>query len=81
MTRYGQFPVIIGACFLSLILSACNTFKNKTDDQAARCKEMKHRLVFDGSTLTDSHANNQSDAWEQRSGLIRLNEDYNQSCS
>lgn len=59
----------ISVC-LGLSLSACQLMQNSEDNRAARCKEMKSRMILNGSPL------NQSTAFEERADQDKLNQSF-----
>jgi hypothetical protein len=63
----------LGITLLCLSINSCTT----TDDQdhAAVCKELKHRIIFNGATGNDTKAT------QQRAELGTLTHDYHdQGC-
>lgn len=58
-------------------LSACSVFQNTSDNnQTAVCKELKHRIIFNGATGNDTKAA------QQRAELDTLNQNYrDQGCT
>lgn len=67
----------IGLCTLIFLISSCSTVHpNQCADQAARCKEIKKQIIFNGSTY------NEPKAFAERAGLEKLNRDYQaEDCS
>lgn len=60
-------------CF---VLTACNALQtNSAGTQAGMCKELKHRIIFNGATSNDTKAA------QQRAELNTLNQSYrDQGC-
>ena len=71
----------LGTAALCLIITACQTYPNKTAYEAAVCKEMKHRIIFEGATSTERQQTNSSISWQQESQVDRLTQDYKVHCS
>jgi hypothetical protein len=64
---------ILWITFLCFIITACQT--NAAGTQAGICKELKHRIIFNGATSNDTLAA------QQRAELNTLNQNYrNQGC-
>jgi lipid-binding SYLF domain-containing protein len=55
---------------LGLSLSACQLMQNNEDNRAARCKEMKSRMILSGSPM------NPSTAFEEREDQAKLNQSF-----
>jgi hypothetical protein len=55
---------------LGFTLSACQFMQNKEDNRIARCKEIKSRMMFNGTTT------NQTQAFQEHADQDKLNESY-----
>lgn len=56
---------------MGLSLSACQFLQNKDDNRIARCKEIKSRMMFNGTTPS-----NQTQTFQQNADQDKLNESY-----
>jgi hypothetical protein len=75
MTRIVQLLFVIA--FFGFFLTACGLFQNnKEQNREALCKELNHRIIFNGATP------DQSVAIEQRAEMETLTKDYRaEGCS
>ena len=75
MVRAAQILIVV--CFTGLFLTSCSLFQNnKEQNREAVCKELNHRIIFNGATP------NQSVALEQRAEMDTLTKDYRaEGCS
>jgi hypothetical protein len=55
---------------LGLTQSACQMLQNKEDNHIARCKEIKSRMMFNGTTT------NQTQAFQEHADQDKLNESW-----
>lgn len=65
------------ASFLGVFLTSCALFQNnKEQNREAVCKELNHRIIFNGAT------SNPTDAMQQRAEMDTLTKDYRtEGCS
>jgi hypothetical protein len=68
---------LVISCFFGLILSSCALFQNnKEQNRQAVCKELNHRIIFNGATADPSVA------MQQRAEMETLTKDYRtEGCS
>jgi len=65
----------LGITLLTALISSCSMINTADNDHTAVCKELKHRIIFNGAT------GNNTAATQQRAELNRLNKNYNtQGC-
>ena len=69
MIRVVRLLLILYACVF--FLPSCALFQdNKEQNQAAMCKELNHRIIFNGATADPSAA------MQQRAEMETLTKDY-----
>lgn len=75
MGRIARFLVL--GVIVGLFLTSCSLFQNnKEQNREAVCKELNHRIIFNGATA------DQSVALQQRAEMETLTKDYREEgCS
>jgi hypothetical protein len=64
---------VIATVCLGLVLSACQMLQNNENNRVARCKEIKSRMMFNGTTPS-----NQTQTFQDNQDQELLNKDYHE---